>query len=406
MENFQTVFLESYHSVYCRAKSILDKEEDVIALMKEVYLLATESHVADINAKPWLIKQTYKLGCGKFRKKRTREAEIIDLQEHEYEAQKEIDCEKTKELICETLSELPDLYQATLFAVYYDQYLIKEVAAVTGYSEGAVINRLNYIHKYLSKKLQDYCEEHKVNVQFSVELVCEALQKWAVDHAMDETVAQNLYSSLCLQQNLPVENLTKSERQPEVADNGFVTVKQELQAHSVKTGINKKLMVLVTVTVGGLAVVVLTAILLLGKSDKNDELQDNKLPIEEQEKEPGDSPEGTQEDVQTDEQQEENQDENMQNAVESEYILPHSNTKRLTRDDLQGLTKEELRLARNEIFARHGMIFEKEDLDTYFATKSWYKPTVAYDDFYDEVEMTVIEEANLVYISQVEEEME
>ena len=104
--------MEIYKSIYCRAKSIMSKEEDVIELMKEVYSLAKKSNVSDENAEAWMIKQTYILGCGKFRKKQAREAEVIELQEHEYIAQKGINRDKTKGLICETLSELPVLYQA------------------------------------------------------------------------------------------------------------------------------------------------------------------------------------------------------------------------------------------------------------------------------------------------------
>ena len=91
---------------------------------------------------------------------------------------------------------------------------------------------------------------------------------------------------------------------------------------------------------------------------------------------------------------------------DSTYILTDSNTRKLTRADLQGLSKEKLRLARNEIFARHGMIFGVPDLDAYFGEKSWYKPTYSYDDFYDKVEMSAIEEANVALINQVEEAMQ
>ena len=90
----------------------------------------------------------------------------------------------------------------------------------------------------------------------------------------------------------------------------------------------------------------------------------------------------------------------------SEYILPTSNTAKLTRADLSGLTKEQLRIARNEIFARHGMIFGAQDLANYFSGKSWYKPSVPFDDFYDKVEMSSIEEINVKLILEVEEELE
>lgn len=60
----------------------------------------------------------------------------------------------------------------------------------------------------------------------------------------------------------------------------------------------------------------------------------------------------------------------------SEYILPQSETRRLTEDDLSGLTHEELCLARNEIYARHGRRFKTQAIAAYFADKSWYDPSV------------------------------
>ena len=368
--------MENYKSIYCRAKSIFSKEEDALALMKEVYALAAESNVSDGQAESWMIKQTYTIGCGKFRKKKAREAEIIELQEQEYSAQKGIDCDKTKELICETLTELPDLYHATLFAFYYDGYSIKEVAAVTGYSQGVVINRLNYIHKYLSKKLEDYQEENKVKVQFSVEMVYEALKQWAAENTLEEDAKST------------------------VAKNHIESVKEELLTHSVKTGLDKKQIVLVTAIVGGLAILALVAILILGNKDKKEEDKGKQPAVESQ--------------VDNDDEEEKiilddtvgENDSEEGTAEDSEYILPDSDSRNLTRADLQGLSKEELRLARNEIFARHGMIFGVADLDAYFGEKSWYKPTVAYADFYNVVEMNSYEEANISLILDVEAEME
>ncbi len=426
MENFKSVFSESYQSLYCRAKSIISKEEDVIALMKEVYLLAAEANVADVNAKAWMTKQIYILGCGKFRKKKAREAELIELLESEYEGGKGIDADKTKALICETFTELPDLYHAILVAFYMDKFSVKELAAMTGYNAGVIINRLNYIHKYLSKKLENYQEEHKVKAQFSVEMVYEALKQWAADNTMDETVAQNLYTSLCKELDLPVETLVNEVDESDDADvsdkvqegeseNGIDAVKEELQSYSVKKGLDKKQVILLAAIVGGVAVLALIAILVLGKGDKKEEPKDNKPPVEQNEddiqednvQEDNTQEDETQDEVQEDEvQDDETQDEDIQVEKDSTYILPDSNSRKLTRADLQGLSKEKLRLARNEIFARHGMIFGVPDLDAYFGEKSWYKPTYSYDDFYDKVEMSAIEEANIALINQVEEGLE
>lgn len=60
----------------------------------------------------------------------------------------------------------------------------------------------------------------------------------------------------------------------------------------------------------------------------------------------------------------------------SDYILPQSAERRLTSDDLEGLSHLELCLARNEIYARHGRRFKNKDIAAYFAGKDWYSPSI------------------------------
>lgn len=85
----------------------------------------------------------------------------------------------------------------------------------------------------------------------------------------------------------------------------------------------------------------------------------------------------------------------------ADYILPESSTKYLTSADLAGLSKEELRLARNEIYARHGRHFQTEDLARYFGSKSWYHGYLSQDEF-DEGVLNDIEKKNLILIKEVE----
>lgn len=65
----------------------------------------------------------------------------------------------------------------------------------------------------------------------------------------------------------------------------------------------------------------------------------------------------------------------------SEYILPDSDTRCLTEEDVTGLSEEEIRIALNEIYARHGRIFQSEDLNVYFASRSWYEPKYSAEEF-------------------------
>jgi hypothetical protein len=41
--------------------------------------------------------------------------------------------------------------------------------------------------------------------------------------------------------------------------------------------------------------------------------------------------------------------------------------------DLRYVTKEQLKIARNEIYARHGHIFQTKDIQVYFSKQSWYR---------------------------------
>lgn len=73
------------------------------------------------------------------------------------------------------------------------------------------------------------------------------------------------------------------------------------------------------------------------------------------------------------------------------FVLPNSDIDYLKQSDIKGLNSAELRIARNEIFARYGYIFESEDLQNYFASLSWYYPDVNYNGYLTEVEKHNIE---------------
>ena len=89
-------------------------------------------------------------------------------------------------------------------------------------------------------------------------------------------------------------------------------------------------------------------------------------------------------------------------ANSNEYIFLNSDSQYLTDADLSALTKDELRLARNEIFARHGYIFNDESLKNHFAKKSWYTGTVKAEDFSNDV-LNTVEKANVEKIKQYEQ---
>ncbi len=67
-------------------------------------------------------------------------------------------------------------------------------------------------------------------------------------------------------------------------------------------------------------------------------------------------------------------------GVPEEELLPESRYRELTADDVADMTRRQLFVARMEIHARHGRVFESRPLQRYFERWSWYKPDPNYTD--------------------------
>ena len=85
-----------------------------------------------------------------------------------------------------------------------------------------------------------------------------------------------------------------------------------------------------------------------------------------------------------------------------DYLLP-SSTKELTLDDIIGMSSKDLRLAINEMYARHGYYFGPGANQRYFDEKSWYNPDMSIKSPNDIVEnFTEIENKNLSFLATQE----
>ncbi|MBK5242227.1 YARHG domain-containing protein [Clostridium sp.] len=60
--------------------------------------------------------------------------------------------------------------------------------------------------------------------------------------------------------------------------------------------------------------------------------------------------------------------------TDDEYIFAKSGSEKLLESDVAPVSKANLNLAKNEIYARHGYVFKSESFKNYFNSKSWYKP--------------------------------
>lgn len=89
---------------------------------------------------------------------------------------------------------------------------------------------------------------------------------------------------------------------------------------------------------------------------------------------------------------------NFANAQEAQGQYPFTTSRLVTDDDLKDKTLEELRIMRNEIFARHGHTFKSEELKNHFNSQPWYKSTTADATS----QLTETEKKNVDFIKRLE----
>jgi len=412
------VYSKTYNYVYLRAKNIMKKENDIQTLMKDVYVQAMNraSEIQKENLYEWLGKCVYTLGCQRFRKKKAREAAVLEVEQNEISSHKMNQLEAAVEIIHDAMEQLPELYQATTYAFYYDHMPVRTIAEVMDVEVGVILNRLNYVRKYIMKAMELYQEEKKEKVFFTVEVVGLALRKWSVANCLGITTAQAVYSEICKERGLQAKSICLEGKEFAGVNNTFIQHKPEdisaLETEIALYGEKKRKKIDVdldpekvrkSLKMAGITVLILAIaffmIFLVKNMDKfaekpKEENPTVENPVHDPVDDPADNPVDDPVDNPVDDP-----------ADDSDYIFPDSNERLLTADEVASKSKEELRLARNEIFARYGAIFGVDDLDEYFRAKSWYTPSIPLSEFYDRVEMNMTEEKNINLIREYESKM-
>ena len=90
-----------------------------------------------------------------------------------------------------------------------------------------------------------------------------------------------------------------------------------------------------------------------------------------------------------------------------DYIIADSGERYLDENDVVGLDKAQIRIAINEIYARHGRSYETQDLKEYFSGKSWYTPQFSADEF-AKIEDSIFndyEKENIKFLAKIRDEM-
>lgn len=81
-------------------------------------------------------------------------------------------------------------------------------------------------------------------------------------------------------------------------------------------------------------------------------------------------------------------------------VIPHSSRRRLSRAFVEVLDRKLLWLARNEIYARHGLRFVDRELAHHFAARPWYRPIASADEV--ERRLSPVEHANVMLLQDEE----
>lgn len=91
-------------------------------------------------------------------------------------------------------------------------------------------------------------------------------------------------------------------------------------------------------------------------------------------------------------------------TTSSDYILPDSSNRYYTYSELYDLSEWELSIARNEIYARNGRMFNSAELQNYFNSKLWYVPRYSAESFdaNQNSYFNQYEKANVKLIAEVE----
>lgn len=83
------------------------------------------------------------------------------------------------------------------------------------------------------------------------------------------------------------------------------------------------------------------------------------------------------------------------------YVLPQSSSRLLTDADVAGLSLQQINYAKNEIYARHGRLFDSRELQNYFNSQSWYSGTIAPANFSESL-LSDVEKKNVAFLKNLE----
>ena len=262
-------------------RKYFENEEDIKLFMQTVYvdLYRSADEIQLDNLYEWLGKHVYRIGCEHFKREKKRAA-FVEMEEEELNPKQKQHLNENVDVISKSLEQLPDLYQATLFAFYFDYLKMDEIADLMDCSVGVIINRLNYTRKYFKKAIENAWEERGESTErcdtFSVEAVCLALRKWGVEHCLGITSAQNIYYNICKALELHGHSISLSGKEFAGVKKTVVyykaddwnPIQEEIIAHEKKKRLDKKIAVCLAGAAVVLAIVAVVIAVVANRPEK------------------------------------------------------------------------------------------------------------------------------------------
>lgn len=89
-----------------------------------------------------------------------------------------------------------------------------------------------------------------------------------------------------------------------------------------------------------------------------------------------------------------------ESSADDAYIFPDSDQRYLSRQDIAGMSGDDIQQAINEIYARHGRVFHKEEIIAYFTSKDWYHPIQGKTDEQILAEFNSFEQTNVNFLAR------
>lgn len=412
---FEQLYVGTKDKIYFLCLKFLKNEADALDIVSDTYLTAIEkldtlkqpeyfetwlNKIAVNKCKNYLAKNKAVLFSEQEDMERCAE-ELPELNKEFIPESYVADKEKREQIMAVIDSQLSDVQRSVILMYYYSEIGVREIAEELDCSEGTVKSRLcsarNIIYKYVTDM------QKKGEVLFSmgsIPLLSLLLQEVAKEYTVSEA-----QSAIILQQCIvKYDKVFLSDGKAAVEQIGNGTNNGIEQAGNISgkvveqgaIGMAKKTIITkVAVAIVGVAVVGATiAGISISKKNHNNQ---NEAPVDQSHEVVTEADTDGTETIAVQEASTEDE----ASGKKDVYILPESNTRYIKPDEITDFDTEKLNLAKNEIYARHGLVFSTDSIKKYFENCAWYEPSVASSEFSDSV-FNEYEVANIALLEDYE----